>query len=141
MNCAVIGAGAWGTALANLLADNGHQVMLWAHEREVAHSINSGHENRRFLNGVTLNAELRATNDPKVAVDGAEVVVFAAPSHVLRSVAASITMTRSTLPCDSPMLLMMAATSARTACAASRKKTKAKRVSFGMPRGGASCFV
>jgi len=91
VNCAVIGAGAWGTALANLLADNGHQVMLWAHEREVAHSINSGHENRRFLNGVTLNAELRATNDPKVAVDGTEVVVFAAPSHVLRSVAASIT--------------------------------------------------
>lgn len=91
MNCAVIGAGAWGTALANLLADNGHQVVLWAHERDVAHSINSGHENRRFLNGVALHSELRATNDPKVAVDGAEVVVFATPSHVLRSVAASMT--------------------------------------------------
>jgi hypothetical protein len=47
----------------------------------------------------------------------------------------------STLPCDSPMLLKMAATSARTACAASTKqKTKAKRVSFGMSQGRAACF-
>ena len=90
MNCAVVGAGAWGTALASLLADNGQSVMLWAHEHDVAHAINSVHENRRFLSGVTLHPELRATNDPKIAVAEAGLVVFAAPSHVLRSVTAAI---------------------------------------------------
>ncbi len=90
MKCAVIGAGAWGTALANLLADNGHPTILWAHERDVADSINGTHENRRFLNGVMLSPELRATNDPETAVTKADVVVFAAPSHVLRGVVASM---------------------------------------------------
>jgi glycerol-3-phosphate dehydrogenase (NAD(P)+) len=90
VNCAVIGAGAWGTALANLLAENGHSTILWAHERDVADAINGMHENRRFLSGVSLHPELHATNDLESAVRGAAVVVFAAPSHVLRAVAASV---------------------------------------------------
>ena len=49
MRCAVVGAGAWGTALADLLARNGHQVTLWAYEPDVVQAINEKHENVRFL--------------------------------------------------------------------------------------------
>ena len=57
MRCAVIGAGAWGTALADLLAINGHDTSIWALEPDVAESINTTHENRRFLAGF---ADLRS---------------------------------------------------------------------------------
>lgn len=87
MRCAVIGAGAWGTALANVLAGNSHATVLWANEPDVAESINHGHENPRFLPGFQLHPELRATPDKETAVSGAELIVFAAPSHVLRDVA------------------------------------------------------
>jgi glycerol-3-phosphate dehydrogenase (NAD(P)+) len=87
MRCAVIGAGAWGTALADLLARNGHDVRLWAREPDVVESINAGHENRRFLDGATLAESLRATGDMAEALAGApELITYAAPSHVLRGV-------------------------------------------------------
>lgn len=87
MRIAVIGAGAWGTALANLLAENGNHVTLWAYEPDVVDTINTGSENRRFLGGVPLHAGLRATGIVDVALDGAELAVYASPSHVLRQVA------------------------------------------------------
>ena len=89
MKCAVIGAGAWGTALANLLAENGHPTVIWAYEPDVSHSINEHHENPRFLSGIQLQPELRATSDRETAVSEAELIVYATPSHVLRDVAAS----------------------------------------------------
>ena len=89
MRCAVVGAGAWGTALANLLADNGHQTHIWAFEHDVADAINEGHENPRFLSGVQLNPSLRATFDREAAVAAAELIIYATPSHVLRDVASS----------------------------------------------------
>ena len=49
MRCAVVGAGAWGTALADLLTRNGHDVQLWAYEPDVVESVNTKHENVRFL--------------------------------------------------------------------------------------------
>jgi glycerol-3-phosphate dehydrogenase (NAD(P)+) len=87
MRCAVVGAGAWGTALANLLADNGHDTMLWAFEPDVVASINEHRENRRFLAGLRLAAGLHATNDQTVALRGAALVVYATPSHHLRRIA------------------------------------------------------
>jgi glycerol-3-phosphate dehydrogenase (NAD(P)+) len=81
---AVIGAGAWGTALADLLARNGHRVALWAYEADVAASIGSAHVNHRFLPGVELAPAVRATNDLHAAVDGATLVCLATPSHLLR---------------------------------------------------------
>lgn len=87
MRCAVIGAGAWGTALADLLASNGHETLIWAYESDVAASINECHENR-FLRGASLATELRATNDLTEAIAGAELVVYATPSHHLRRIAA-----------------------------------------------------
>jgi glycerol-3-phosphate dehydrogenase (NAD(P)+) len=87
MRCAVVGAGAWGTALADLLADNGCETVLWAFERDVANSINDSHENRRFLKGLPLAPGLRATNDHRDALCDAHLVVYAAPSDHLRRLA------------------------------------------------------
>jgi glycerol-3-phosphate dehydrogenase (NAD(P)+) len=83
---AVIGAGAWGTALADLLARNGHPVMMWAFEPDVAASITRDHENRRFLAGAPLSPMVRATTDLGEALDGASLICLAPPSHVLRSI-------------------------------------------------------
>ncbi|MFL5617849.1 MAG: NAD(P)H-dependent glycerol-3-phosphate dehydrogenase [Gemmatimonadaceae bacterium] len=83
---AVVGAGAWGTALADLLARNGHPVTLWAHEADVAASINRDHENRRFLAGARLSPLVRATTDLGEALDDASLVYLVTPSHVLRSI-------------------------------------------------------
>lgn len=87
MQCAVIGAGAWGTALANLLAENGHETILWAYEPDVADAIARRHENPRFLAGVALYPSLAATDDLGDATAGAELLLFAPPSHALRKVA------------------------------------------------------
>jgi len=84
--CTVVGAGAWGTALADLLARNGHRTRLWARETDVVESVNSRHENARFLAGFALHESLSATDDMNAALDGTELVVYAAPSHVLRRV-------------------------------------------------------
>ncbi len=83
---AVLGAGSWGTTLANLLAGKGETVRLWAHEPEVVEAINREHENPLFLPGVRLLEGLRAYGDPCEAVDGAPTLVSAAPSHAVRSV-------------------------------------------------------
>ncbi|BAH38645.1 NAD(P)H-dependent glycerol-3-phosphate dehydrogenase [Gemmatimonas aurantiaca T-27] len=89
IRCAVIGAGAWGTAIADRLARNGHAVTLWAREADVVESVNTRHENARFLAGATLHSRLRASSDMADALRGASLVVYAAPSHVLRPVVAS----------------------------------------------------
>jgi len=83
---AVIGAGAWGTTLAHVAARRVADVLLWAREPDVVHNINSAHENRRFLSDVALHQHVRATNDIHDAVRERDVIVYAAPSHVLRDV-------------------------------------------------------
>jgi glycerol-3-phosphate dehydrogenase (NAD(P)+) len=87
MRAAVVGAGAWGTALADLLARNGQRVTLWAYETDVVESINTRHENSRFLAGATVHDALRATGNLEEAVRGANLVLFVTPSHVLRPIA------------------------------------------------------
>jgi glycerol-3-phosphate dehydrogenase (NAD(P)+) len=84
--CAVIGAGAWGTVLANVLALNGHDAVLWALEEDVVSSVNATHENSRFLAGFTLSPSLSATSSLASAIDGATLVCVATPSQHLRSV-------------------------------------------------------
>lgn len=83
---AVVGAGSWGTTLADLLAAKGHEVVLWAYEPEVAQDVNRRHRNDLFLPEAPLHASLTATNDVRSAVESAELVVSAVPSHVLRAV-------------------------------------------------------
>lgn len=87
--CAVIGAGAWGTALADLLARNGHEVRIWAYEWDVVESINRSRQNRRFLAGHPLSDSLTAFNDIGDTLDGAGLVTLATPSHVLRAITRS----------------------------------------------------
>ncbi|MEO8194435.1 MAG: NAD(P)H-dependent glycerol-3-phosphate dehydrogenase [Gemmatimonadales bacterium] len=87
--CAVIGAGAWGTALADLLARNGHDVRIWAYEWDVVETINRSHVNKRFLAGSQLSETLCAFNDVGETLAGADLVTFATPSHVLRAIAVS----------------------------------------------------
>src|SRR5512140_3156036 len=84
---AVVGFGAWGTALAAHAARQGHTVRGWAREADVVESVNTRHENAPLLPGVALPPELTATNDPAEAVRGADVVLFVPPSKHLRSVA------------------------------------------------------
>jgi glycerol-3-phosphate dehydrogenase (NAD(P)+) len=82
----VVGGGAWGTALADLLVRKGEQVTLWARESEVIESINHQHRNDMFLPGAELAPGLRAEADLAVALRGVETVVSAAPSHAVRAV-------------------------------------------------------
>ncbi|MBW7933876.1 MAG: NAD(P)-dependent glycerol-3-phosphate dehydrogenase [Gemmatimonadaceae bacterium] len=86
MKCAVMGAGAWGTALANLLAENGHDTTIWCLEPDVAEAITHSAANPRFLAGASLAPTLRGTTDKAAALEGAALVLFASPSHVLRDV-------------------------------------------------------
>ena len=83
---AVVGGGAWGTALADLLARKGETVTLWAREPEVIEGVNRQHMNAMFLPGASLSPALRAESDLAAAVRGAEVIVSAAPSHAVRPV-------------------------------------------------------
>jgi glycerol-3-phosphate dehydrogenase (NAD(P)+) len=85
---AVVGGGAWGTALADLLARKGDfdTVILWAREPEVVESVNREHMNHMFLPDAALAPAVAAEEDLTAAVRGADVVVSAAPSHAVREV-------------------------------------------------------
>ena len=65
---AIIGAGSWGTALARLLANKGHDCLMWAFEPETVETINARHENKAFLPGVALPESIRATGELAEAV-------------------------------------------------------------------------
>ncbi|HZD04335.1 MAG TPA: 2-dehydropantoate 2-reductase N-terminal domain-containing protein, partial [Longimicrobiales bacterium] len=71
----VLGAGSWGTAIAALLAGNGHDVVLWSFEEDVARTIREGGRNEKYLKGVDLPPGLGATDRIAEAVAGANVVV------------------------------------------------------------------
>ncbi|WP_308860937.1 NAD(P)H-dependent glycerol-3-phosphate dehydrogenase [Oceanibium sediminis] len=87
---AVIGAGAWGTALAAVAATAGRRVVLHARNAEVAEAINTHHRNPRYLSDVPLPADLRATTDMAAALAGAEAVIMVVPSGAVRSVSAEV---------------------------------------------------
>jgi len=84
---AVLGAGAWGTALARVLATKGDFVHIWSRREDLAAQINGTGKNERYLPSATLPYSLRATHDLKEALKGATMVVFVCPSHATREVA------------------------------------------------------
>jgi glycerol-3-phosphate dehydrogenase (NAD(P)+) len=79
----VIGAGAWGTALAKVLAECGHRVAIWCNEAEVAADINGARRNERFLPGVALPKGIVADTDPLAVATGKDVILLAVPSPYL----------------------------------------------------------
>ncbi len=90
MKTGVIGAGAWGTALANLLAHKGFDVDLWAFEKEVCANILEGRENKIFLPGITLSPNIHPSNDLDQVAANKDMLLLVVPSHVFRSVAVKL---------------------------------------------------
>jgi glycerol-3-phosphate dehydrogenase (NAD(P)+) len=80
---AVLGAGAWGTAVAKVIAEKGKEVVIWARENETAEDINLRHQNSRFLPGVVLPDSLRAATNIEEAASEREFLILAAPSLYL----------------------------------------------------------
>jgi len=81
----VLGAGAWGTALAKVLADAGSDVRLWARRPELADEINDTHRNTSYLGKAELPKSVRATSDAAEALAGACTVLLAVPAQTLRA--------------------------------------------------------
>ena len=83
----VLGSGAWGTALAKVLAEKNEDVALWGRNHEVVTQVHEHRENVRYLPGVKLPTSLRATTNMTEALADAELVLFVPPSHAMREVA------------------------------------------------------
>lgn len=86
----VFGAGAWGTALACVMARRGHDTVLWGRDRSLADSINKSGENPRYLPGINLADGLRATDDIVLASKRAEAVLLVTPAQTVGQVAREI---------------------------------------------------
>lgn len=84
MQVSVLGAGAWGTALSRVFAERGHAVTLWTWQTEHAVALRAARENRDFLPGVPLAAEIVVQSDLEAALAGAELVLVVVPSHAVR---------------------------------------------------------
>lgn len=83
----VVGAGSWGTALANLLAEKGYPIDLWVFEPKVCRQIMEGRENRIFLPDVGLSENLFPTTDMETVIAGKDLILIVVPSHVVRETA------------------------------------------------------
>lgn len=87
---AVLGAGSWGTVLANLLVENGLSVRLWTHNPKQMPEINEQHTNQHYLPDFHLNEGLQATADLAEAVQDADIILFVVPTNAIRSVAEQV---------------------------------------------------
>lgn len=86
----VIGAGSWGTAIAFVLAENGHDCLLWVRREEQANEINDEHTNRSYLPEINLPQNLKATTDIHEAVLHGDTIVIAVPTKSIRDVCAKM---------------------------------------------------
>lgn len=84
MTIGVLGAGAWGTALAQTAAAAGNEVLLWAREAEVVEAVNAEHANPLFLPDIALSPAIRATADP-MALEGCDALLVVTPAQHLRT--------------------------------------------------------
>ena len=99
---AVIGAGSWGTALAQALATGGNEVCMWARKDEVARSITENHHNPRYLSGIVLADAIVATSNLEDCVRQAEALVVVVPSRLIRSFAEKLSLL---VDDDTPIIL------------------------------------
>ena len=84
MSIAVLGAGSWGTALAALLARHGHRTVVWGRDPAQVAAIGKSHRNTRYLPGIELPADLRASSDLPAVVASADLVLVVTPSHAFK---------------------------------------------------------
>ena len=91
MNVTVLGAGAWGTALARLLHKNQHAVRLWGHNPACLEEIRRSGRNDRYLPGIQLPPEIKLASDLARAISDAEIIVAAIPSKAFREVTEQLT--------------------------------------------------
>lgn len=89
---AIIGAGSWGTALAIVLSDNGHEVRLWGHKPEQINEINTLHTNGKYLPDITLQSSIIGFSSLEEALDGIKIIVLAVPTKAIREVLGKIKM-------------------------------------------------
>ena len=82
----VLGAGSWGSALAMVLAENGHDTLVWTHRAEQADEINNMHTNKKYLPETVLPSNLHATSDITKAATHAETIIVAVPTKAIREV-------------------------------------------------------
>ena len=87
MKIAVIGAGSWGTVLAQILADNGHEVCLWARNPQKADQIQRTRRNQDYLPDLELSPSILVTHDLQQTIERASVLVFVVPSKGMAAVA------------------------------------------------------
>lgn len=87
---AVIGAGSWGTALALVLADNGHEVRLWGHNEAQIEEINQFHTNKKYLPEILLPDTIKGYSSLAEALEGLELIVLAVPTKAIREVLRNI---------------------------------------------------
>lgn len=117
---AVIGAGSWGTALSQLLANNDNEVCLWALEAEVVEGVNKSHRNPIYLTNVRLDEKISATNSFKDALSNSEVCVMVTPSQFLRSTSEKFA---GFVRCDLPIVICSKGAEAKTGMLASEVLT------------------
>lgn len=82
----VFGMGSFGTALANVLAENGHTVLMWGKNEDSVKELNDHHQNKRYLKDVVLNSSIKATSDIKEAVNFTDIYLMALPTKAMREV-------------------------------------------------------
>lgn len=87
---AILGPGSWGTALAQVLNDNGHQVCLWGDSQEQIDEINQKHTNTRYFKDIVIDEKIKATTDLKEALKDVNAILFVVPTKVTRLVAKQV---------------------------------------------------
>lgn len=89
-NVVVLGAGSWGTALAVVLAENGHNTLIWSHREDQASEINEQHTNKKYLPNTILPSNLKATSNLEEAAQHGSTIVMAVPTKGIREVCGNI---------------------------------------------------
>lgn len=88
----ILGAGAWGLALAHTLMDNGHEVLLWTIDEDTVHEINVNHTTGRYLQGLNINFNnnVKATSSLEEAIDASKYILITLPTQIIRKILSNI---------------------------------------------------
>ncbi len=107
----VLGSGAWGTTLSQVLADAGHEVLVWGRNVAVVKEINDDHTNHSFLPGAQLPSSIKATTNVSEAFDFGDALVLAIPAQTLRE---NLLAWKSTFPLSKPIISTLKGIEAET---------------------------